>query len=54
LFYFWEFPFIPIVAIALKSILVAFTYTYINYKSAISIEINEVIDTVFKKLNSKL
>jgi hypothetical protein len=52
LFYFWQFPFIPIVAIGLKSILV--TLAYINYKFVISIEINEVIDTVFKKLNIKL
>jgi hypothetical protein len=44
--------FIPIVAIGLKSILV--TLAYINYKFVISIEINEVIDTVFKKLNIKL
>jgi hypothetical protein len=46
--------FIPIVAIGLKSILVTLAYTYINYKFVISIEINEVIDTVFKKLNIKL
>jgi hypothetical protein len=48
LFFFWQFPFIPIVAIGLKSILVTLAYTYINYKFVISIEINEVIDTVFK------
>jgi hypothetical protein len=53
LFYFWQFPFIPIVAIGLKSILVTLAYTYINYKFVISIEINEVIDTVFK-MNIKL
>jgi hypothetical protein len=47
LFFFWQFPFIPIVAIGLKSILVTLAYTYIN-KFVISIEINEVIDTVFK------
>jgi hypothetical protein len=52
LFYFWQFSFIPIVAIGLKSILVTLAYTYINYKFVISIEINEVI--VFKKLNIKL
>jgi O-antigen/teichoic acid export membrane protein len=45
LFYFLVF-FIPIVAIGLKSILVTLAYTYINYKFVISIEINEVIDTV--------
>jgi hypothetical protein len=57
-FYFYCFIFLisfySIVAIGLKSILVTLAYTYINYKFVISIEINEVIDTVFKKLNIKL
>lgn len=51
-FYFWEFPFNPIISILLKSILVTIAYTYINYKFVISIEINEVIDTLLKKLKS--
>lgn len=54
MFYFWQFPFTPIIAIALKSILVTLAYVYVNYKFVISIEINEVIDSVFKKLNIKL
>jgi O-antigen/teichoic acid export membrane protein len=54
LFYFWEFPFIPVIAIGLKSILLTVAYVYINYKFVISIEINEAIDSVFKKLNIKL
>jgi hypothetical protein len=54
LLFFLAISFIPIVAIGLKSILVTLAYTYINYKFVISIEINEVIDTVFKKLNIKL
>ena len=37
LFYFWEFPFHPIVAIGMKSVLVAILYVYINYKFVISI-----------------
>jgi O-antigen/teichoic acid export membrane protein len=49
-FYFWEFPFYPVIAIALKSILVTITYVYLNYKFEISTEINEVIDTVLSKL----
>jgi O-antigen/teichoic acid export membrane protein len=49
-FYFWEFPFIPIVSIALKSVLVTIAYTYVNYRFVISSEINEVIDTLVKKL----
>lgn len=54
MFYFWQFPVTPIIAIALKSILVTLAYVYVNYKFVISIEINEVIDSVFKKLNIKL
>ena len=49
-FYFWEFPFNPIVSIVLKSILLTIAYTYLNYKFVISIEINQVIDNVLKKL----
>jgi O-antigen/teichoic acid export membrane protein len=49
-FYFWEFPFSPIVSIVLKSILITIAYVYINYKFVISEEINNVIDTVLKKL----
>lgn len=49
-FYFWEFPFNPIVSIFLKSILLTIAYTYLNYKFVISIEINQVIDNVLKKL----
>jgi len=53
LFYFWDFPFHPIIAIAMKSILVTILYVYINYKFAISIEINQVLDTVLKRLKIK-
>lgn len=49
-FYFWEFPFNPIISILLKSILLTIAYTYLNYKFVISIEINNVIDTVLRKL----
>ena len=54
LFYFWEFPFSPIISIGLKSILVTLLYVYINYKFVISIEINQALDVVFKKLRIKL
>ena len=53
-FYFWEFPFTPIISIGFKSILVTLLYVYINYKFVISIEINQVLDVVFKKLKLKL
>ena len=49
-FYFWEFPFNPIINIVLKSIGLTIAYVYFNYKFVISIEINQVIDTVLKKL----
>lgn len=49
-FYFWEFPFNPLVSIVLKSILMTIAYVYFNYKFVISIEINDVIDTVLRKM----
>jgi O-antigen/teichoic acid export membrane protein len=51
MFYFWDFPFYPIIAIILKSILMTIAYVYLNYKFVISIEINDVIDNTLKKLN---
>jgi O-antigen/teichoic acid export membrane protein len=54
LFYFWQFPFTPIIAIGLKSILVTASYVYVNYKFIISLEINQVIDTVLKRFKIKL
>lgn len=50
LFYFWEFPFHPIISIGLKSVLVTVLYVYINYKFVISIEINQVINNLLKRL----
>lgn len=50
LFYFWQFPINPILAIGLKSILVTVLYVYINYKFVISPEINETLDKVFLKI----
>ena len=49
-FYFWDFPFHPMISIGLKSILVTIAYVYFNYKFAISIEINQVMDKLLKKL----
>ncbi|MFV8327879.1 oligosaccharide flippase family protein [Flavobacterium sp. ZS1P14] len=49
LFYFWKFPFHPIISIGLKSALVTVLYVYINYKFVVSAEINQVIDNVLKK-----
>ena len=49
LFYFWQFPFHPIVGIVLKSFLVTVVYVYVNYRFVISKEINEVLDKLIKK-----
>jgi len=48
-FYFWDFPFHPLISIVLKSILVTISYVYFNYKFVISVEINQVIDNVLKR-----
>jgi O-antigen/teichoic acid export membrane protein len=53
-FYFWEFPFFQLISIALKSILVTILYVYLNYKFKISPDINNVIDSVFKKIGIKI
>lgn len=48
-FYFWEFPFHPILNIALKSILISIIYVYLNYKMKISNEVNEIISRILLK-----
>ena len=50
-FYFWEFPFHPILNIVLKSILICMIYIYLNYKMKISTEINELIKKLFISIN---
>ena len=52
LFYFWQFPFNPIIAIILKSGLVTIAYVYLNYKFKLSVQINEVLDGLIKKIRS--
>lgn len=49
-FYFWDFPFHPLLNIILKSVLISIFYLYLNYKMAISIEINQVMDKVLQKI----
>jgi O-antigen/teichoic acid export membrane protein len=44
IFYFWDFTFHPIFNIILKSILVIITYSLLNYKLKISIEMNQIFD----------
>jgi O-antigen/teichoic acid export membrane protein len=50
MFYFWDFSFNPVFNIVVKSILITLVYVFINYKMSISTEINQVINSVFKKL----
>ncbi len=52
-FYFWEFPFHPFMNIILKSVLITGVYVYLNYKLAISSEINDLIDQTLAKLKLK-
>ncbi|OCB78493.1 oligosaccharide flippase family protein [Flavobacterium crassostreae] len=49
-FYFWEFPMHPIIAIGLKSVLITVAYVYLNYKLKVSKEINGVLDGLLNKL----
>lgn len=49
-FYFWDFPFHPIINIALKSMLVTIVYLFASYKFKLSVNINEVIDTLLGKI----
>ena len=48
-FYFWDFPFYPIISILFKSVLMTIAYVYLNYKCVISIEINQVMDKIYGK-----
>jgi O-antigen/teichoic acid export membrane protein len=48
-FYFWDFPFYPIISILFKSVLMTIAYVYLNYRFVISIEINQVIDKIYGK-----
>ncbi|CAH0335253.1 hypothetical protein FVB9288_00887 [Flavobacterium sp. CECT 9288] len=50
MFYFWDFPFNPILNILLKSILITVLYVYVNYKFVVSNEINDAINMVLKKI----
>ncbi|WP_295337070.1 lipopolysaccharide biosynthesis protein [Flavobacterium sp.] len=51
-FYYWDFPFHPILNIVLKSVLVSFVYVGLVYKANLSSEINTVIQKQFKRLLS--
>ncbi len=50
LFYYWEFPFHPIVNIILKSVLVSILYIGLSFKMVLSIEFNYVVYSILQKL----
>jgi len=52
-FYYWDFPFHPILNIVLKSILVSIVYVGIVYKAKLSEDINGVIEKVLKTIHLK-
>ena len=49
LFYFWEFPFHPIINIGLKSILLSIIYAFVVYKFKFSEDVSTLIDKVIKR-----
>lgn len=51
MFYFWDFPFYPIINIILKSILITIVYVVFNYKLKVSLEINGFIIQFLRRLN---
>lgn len=52
-FYYWEFPFHPIVNIMLKSVLVSIVYVGIVYKAKLSEDINNVIEKSLQLIKLK-
>lgn len=52
-FYFWDFPYHPIISIVLKSAIMTVAYVYLNYKFVISADINKVIDQMLVKIKLK-
>ncbi len=49
LFYYWDFPFHAVINITLKSLLLSVLYLFLNYRFAISQEINEFVNKLIKK-----
>ena len=52
-FFFWDFPWHPIINIALKSFLLTIIYLILNYNRNISIDINAVLDVYIQKVRVK-
>ena len=49
-FYFWDFPFLPVINITLKSILITIFYVVANYKLAVSEELNSIVKALLVKV----
>jgi O-antigen/teichoic acid export membrane protein len=49
-FYFWDFDFHPMVSIAVKSILITMVYGYLNFRFAVSAEVNELISKAISRI----
>ncbi|MFD2823474.1 lipopolysaccharide biosynthesis protein [Lacinutrix iliipiscaria] len=47
-FYFWEFPFHPIINIAIKSILASLLYAFVVHKFCLSEDISSILNKIFK------
>ena len=49
LFYFWDFPYNPIINIGLKSVLLSIIYSFVIYKFEFSEDVSALIDKVIKR-----
>ena len=49
LFYFWDFPYNPVINIGLKSILLSIIYVFVIYKFKFSEDVSSLIDKVIKR-----
>jgi O-antigen/teichoic acid export membrane protein len=50
LFYFWDFPFHPIINIVLKSMLISLVYIWTSFKLNLSVEFNNLLKSTLQKL----
>lgn len=53
-FYFWEFPFHPILNIALKSLLVTVFYVGLHYQFQVSTEVNQILQKTAARFSIRL
>lgn len=52
-FYYWDFPFHPIINIVLKSALITALYVWVNYKLNISEDFNSVVSIILEKISRR-